>query len=252
MATDSSEFDAIFKNLQSIFVGNQGDDVFTGGYSTDYFNGLGGDDVFVGNGGGDGLDGGSGFNFAVYSTASSGITADLLTPTNNTGAAQSDVYDGTIQGLRGTSDVDFLYGDNNNNQLEGGPGGDTLDGRLGFDYASYAHASGPVRANLGNQTSNLGEAAGDTYISIEGLRGSDYDDTLIGNNGNNFLAGGPGADYLTGNGGLDTADYYFATSTVFANLGNPASNTGEATGDTYFSIEVARQQLRRHAARRRQ
>ena len=163
-----------------------------------------------------------------------------MTPTNNTGAAQSDVYDGTIQGLRGTSNVDFLYGDNNNNQLEGGPGGDTLDGRLGFDYASYAHASGPVRANLGNQTSNLGEAAGDTYISIEGLRGSDYDDTLIGNNGNNFLAGGPGADYLTGNGGLDTADYYFATSTVFANLGNPASNTGEATGDTYFSIENLR------------
>ena len=78
---------------------------------------------------------------------------------------------------------------------------------------------------------------GDTYFSIEHLRGSALDDTLTGNSGNNFLRGGGGADALNGGGGFDTADYSNAPTGVTVDLGNPANNTGEAIGDTYSSIE---------------
>jgi hypothetical protein len=80
----------------------------------------------------------------------------------------------------------------------GGAGADILDGGPGTDRASYATASGSVTANLGDPAQNTGDALGDTYIGIEGLQGTDFADTLIGDSNNNFLIGGPGADVLNG------------------------------------------------------
>ena len=53
---------------------------------------------------------------------------------------------------------------------------------------------------------NTGDAAGDTYVLIEDLLGSNFDDTLGGNGGSNTLTGLNGADTLAGNGGNDTLD----------------------------------------------
>ena len=203
-----------------------------------------------GNGGADYLDGGAGNDFADYFNASGPIVADLADPSQNTGDAAGDIYV-SIESLRGGSGDDILRGDNTtnlfyggSNVLEGGAGADVLDGRGGFDWASYNTATVGVTASLADASVNTGDAAGDSYISIEGLIGSQLDDTLIGDGGDNFLRGQEGADHLVGGAGSDTADYYETNpstlSGVTADLSNSANNTGIAAGDTYDSIENLR------------
>ncbi|MCB1493734.1 MAG: hypothetical protein KDJ77_18360, partial [Rhodobiaceae bacterium] len=107
----------------------------------------------------------------------------------------------TLYGLRGN---DRLFGNFGNDILVGGSGGDTLDGGPGFDIASYADATVGVSALLTAPGFNAGDAAGDTYIDIEGLEGSNFDDFLLGSGGANTIWGLAGNDTLNGNGGTDT------------------------------------------------
>jgi Ca2+-binding RTX toxin-like protein len=78
-----------------------------------------------------------------------------------------------------------------------------LDGGLGFDYARYDLAGSAIVARLDLGAGIAGDAAGDLYASIEGLVGSEYNDTLTGDAGSNVLEGGAGADTLIGGGGRD-------------------------------------------------
>ncbi|MFZ2725664.1 MAG: hypothetical protein WAX77_05405 [Methylococcaceae bacterium] len=139
-----------------------------------------------------------------------------------------------------------LVGGTGNDVLLGGAGADQLQGNTGNDTASYSTATTSIIASLSSPSSNTGDAKGDTYSSIENLTGGAYADTLTGNSGNNTLTGnagndsligGAGADQFIGNGDNDTASYTTATLGVIANLSSPSSNTGDAKGDTYSSIE---------------
>src|SRR6185369_2995826 len=121
--------------------------------------------------------------------------------------------------------------------LIGGAGADSLDGGTGSDTASYATAAASVIASLLSPAGNTGDAAGDSYTSIENLTGSNSSDTLTGDGnantlsglfGNDILIGGAGADSLDGGSGADTASYSTAATGVVANLSTPASNTGDA------------------------
>ena len=142
----------------------------------------------------------AGFDYADYDTA---VTANLANPALNTGEAAGDTYI-SIEGLLGSVFNDVLIGDANNNELRGGTGADVLDGGGGFDFAGYQNAGAGVIASLANPAGNTGDAQGDTYTSIEGLRGSDFNDTLIGDGNDNILEGGLGADILNGGAGNDT------------------------------------------------
>ncbi|MFN3350259.1 choice-of-anchor D domain-containing protein [Pseudorhodoplanes sp.] len=117
---------------------------------------------------------------------------------------------------------------------------EAFNGLGGSDTVSYAGAGAGVIASLLKSTGNTGFAAGDTYLSIENLTGSDFNDRLTGDKGNNVLEGGEGADYLDGGAGIDTASYANASAGVIASLLNPADNTGEANGDFYKLIENLR------------
>ncbi|MEO0546090.1 MAG: tandem-95 repeat protein [Pseudomonadota bacterium] len=135
---------------------------------------------------------------------------------------QSVDGDGTaVVGMRVTSnftaDDDTLIGDAGIDLLFGGDGEDFIEGGTGVDY----------------------------------LSGGDGDDILDGQDGDDTLDGGWGADTLDGGIGDDTVDYSTADSGVVAifsstdasgidgtyTLTGAGGYEGEATGDTYSSIE---------------
>ena len=113
-------------------------------------------------------------------------------------------------------------------------------------------AAAGLQVNLANSAANTGDAAGDTFISIENIRGSGLNDTLVGDGDNNLLRGGPGGDSLDGGAGIDLADYGGSAVGLQVNLANPGANTGEAIGDTYARHRRHPwQRPQRHADRRR-
>jgi Ca2+-binding RTX toxin-like protein len=75
------------------------------------------------------------------------------------------------------------------------------------------------------------------YAGNDTLLGKGGADTLDGRAGNDTLEGGAGADRLIGGPGSDTASYKSAATAVTVSLATPAGNTGEATGDTFDTIE---------------
>ena len=84
--------------------------------------------------------------------------------------------------------------------------------------------------------SNTGEAAGDTYISIEHFVGGNFNDTLIGDSQNNLLRGGLGADRSMEASATDFAEYRQCRAAPMSSvLRNTALNTGEAAGDIYIA-----------------
>lgn len=166
------------------------------------------------------FDGSSGFDLVDYSFSERGVTASLQNQDRNGGGAAGDVFRG-IEGLIGSRFADRIEGNDKRNSLHGGAGADTingmggddvldggagvdvLNGGSGFDMADYSRAHGFVTVNLGDQSRNGGQAAGETLSSIEGVFGSRFADSLIGDNNANALFGGEGADYIYGLGGND-------------------------------------------------
>jgi Ca2+-binding RTX toxin-like protein len=272
-------------------LGNLGNDQIFAGTGNDTLEGGEGNDTLDGGGGGDTLIGGNGFDLASYANATGGLRVSLSDAAVNSGDAAGDTFNG-VEGITGSIYGDDLIGDGNLNQLwgnygedvlwgqggndqlyggwgndwlVGGQGADLLDGGNGFDTARYSYASTGVRASLTNSSVNTGDAAGDTFVGIEALTGSDWGDDLIGDGnfnqlwgdygddvlwgqggndqlfggwGNDWLIGGTGADLNDGGGGFDTVRYSFSLTAVIADLANAAVNTGDAAGDTYVDIEA--------------
>lgn len=122
------------------------------------------------------------------------------------GLAGNDTLTGGVgpDRLAGGAGNDFIYGGAGNDYLYGGTGADLLNGGTETDTASYAYAAAGVTAKLGASSENTGDAAGDSYVDVENLSGSAFDDYLLGNLNNNVIIGGSGNDRLSGWAGNDS------------------------------------------------
>ncbi|MBT3142865.1 hypothetical protein KL867_17480 [Ruegeria litorea] len=257
---------------EDLLTGSSGNNLIEGGRGNDTLRGSAGDDTLEGGIGADVIHGGSGTDTASFTTAGSGVTANLTSGVGTRGNANGDTYHfienflGSTYGdvLTGSADNnlseggrgnDTLRGSAGNDTLEGGIGGDELHGGSGVDLASFETAGSGVTANLTSGVGTRGNANGDTYHFIENFLGSTYgdlltgsadnnlieggrgNDTLRGSAGNDTLEGGIGGDELHGGSGVDLASFATAGSGVTANLTSGHGSRGNANGDTYIAIE---------------
>ena len=274
--------DSLFgTTANDIISGFGGNDSLFGGAGNDILNGGNANDLLRGGKGADTLDGGGGGDTADYGGSASGVQIDLDTGTGTGGDAEGDLLidvehvNGSSSGdvLSGDGDRNLLFGFNGNDELNGrggndvlrgGNGADSLDGGTGTDTADYRDSGSGVTVSLTAGLGFGGTAAGDTLVNIEGVFGSAYSDTLVGDvsanelngfagadvlrggggndtlNGgtqNDTLDGGAGADILIGGTGSDFADYRNSNAGVTIDLTAGTGAGGHAAGDILSTIE---------------
>ena len=140
-----------------------------------------------------------------------------------------DAGDDTLSGGDGTN---VLYGGAGDDTFVGGDGADSFSGGAGQDNLDYSGSGAAVNVNLTTGALSGGDADNDTIIQgIDGVIGSDFDDTLIGfdhegtapaDTFTNELFGGGGDDYIEGRGGDDLLDGGTGDDTI---LGGDGSDT---------------------------
>ena len=251
-------------------------DVIDGGVGADTMIGYQGDDSYYVDNAGDVVVEAAGAGFEqVFASVSYALTDNVenltLTGTqaidgtgnalNNviTGNANNNVISGGAGGdiLSGGAGNDTLIGGSGDDQLSGGAGDDLLiegayagprtndiyDGGDGVDTVDLHNAPAGVTVDLriaGAQ--NTGGDGIDTFIGVENIIGTAFDDVLIGvanvrnefygGAGNDYFDGGAGQDLIDGGSGIDTVSYDSASGPISINLA-----MGGGNGDGLSSIE---------------
>jgi Ca2+-binding RTX toxin-like protein len=186
--------------VNPITSGTEGNDQLASSADNDVIHGLGGNDVITGGGGDDALHG-----------------------------------DGGDDQLSGDTGNDFLYGGDGNDRLwggdgndifAGGNGADVFAGGRGVDTVRYETSASGVRVDLSLNTASGGEAAGDSFSSIETVIGSRFADTLTGDAAANTFVGGAGRDVLDGRDGNDTLDGGEGNDAIVGGNGNDVLRGG--------------------------
>jgi len=150
----------------------------------------------------------------VDGTSGSDVINDTFTDANG------DVIDDSGQIIVGYSGNDRLYGGDGDDTTFGGDGtdklygslgGDHLDGGDGNDFVIYDTSTAGITIDMLNSANSTGEAAGDTYESVEKLQGSSFDDIIFladgiygyGLDGNDTIHDGGARESLIGGNGQD-------------------------------------------------
>ena len=238
----------------AVINGTSGNDRLNGYSGDDTINGLDGSDWLYGGLGNDTLDGGDGWDRIDFRESLSSVVVDLSSGT----ATGQDIGSDTLQNIESVIGSDFddsLTGSNTLGDAwesyTGGLGNDTINGAGGNDSVWYGSSSAAIHLDLSSGIVTGGSGT-DQLLSIEAVIGSNYADTLLGSEGNdwiypdalgdngagtNFKIGG--ADTIDGKGGIDTVKYTntqdddgFMPTGIVADLSqgtviDPAGNTDQ-------------------------
>ena len=221
----------------AVFRGTNDHDNLSGGNGNDTLYGLGGDDTLSGGPGADYLDGGEGWDRAEYTGSDAGVSVNLATGRGSGGDAEGDTLSG-FEDVAGSPHDDTLVGDGRDNWLRGRAGADSLVGGEGRDWLDYWGSNAGVSVNLATGEASGGHAEGDTFSGFREIGGSSHDDTLIGDDHDNWLRGRAGADSLVGGEGWDWLDYRWSDAGVSVNLATGEASGGRAEGDTFSGFEA--------------
>ena len=146
-----------------------------------------------------------------YKQSRSGVTVDLADGlVHDDGFGGRDTINGNVWQVRGSDFLDLIVGSDNGEQFIGRQGDDTIDGRGGHDTLRFDRSCCATILGLGvslyrNWATGLwdGQRFFYTIRNIEEVRGSDEDDFLEGDSGDNRLRGGGGVDTIEGFAGDD-------------------------------------------------
>lgn len=232
----------------------------------DLMRGLGGDDVLEGDDGNDTISGDEGNDFIEGQNGD-----DLL----NGGAGNDSLYGDLQYGdpgddvANGGTGYDYLYGFDGNDTLRGQAGDDYLDGGAGddvldggseaepfsrpewqeWDRIEFNEFGSPVMQSGVDVNFATGVALDpcggtDTLIDIEEVKGTRFNDTLIGGNPLNdalesFIGGG-GKDIIDGGSGFDIVSYSAENGPKSIIVDLAARTVVDTTGDldTVRNVEL--------------
>ncbi|MDF1878942.1 hypothetical protein JHD46_04735, partial [Sulfurimonas sp. SAG-AH-194-C20] len=196
--TNSGTYTDLLKTTE-VVIGTTYNDSFSGGSGADEFYGREGDDSFAGKSGADTLYGEDG----------------------------DDIIDGG-------SDNDELFGGIGDDTLIGGTGDDIIDGGTNAgdrDVADYTSAETKISLDLDNSQVIGDDTGTDTITNVEVILATNYEDTLIGDDGVNVLDGRGANDTIIGQGGDDTLIGYSGGDTINGGLGSDLLIGGSDVND---------------------
>ena len=150
--------------------------------------------------------------------------------------------DDVIDGAEGNDEIhgyggsDTIYGGDGDDVIYAGAGSDTIDGGSGIDTLTFANGARGVSLDLNLGVGLTEDAEGDTYVGIENIIGSKYDDLIIADDnineilagegddivnaldGDDIVYGGDGDDLLEGGGGNDILHGENGNDTIIGDL----------------------------------
>ena len=175
---------------------------------------------------------GYGIERIVFSDGETWTLDDILEHTSYNGTSGAD-------NLTGTGYRDKIYAKGGNDTIAGGAGddliqgeggADSMNGGAGIDVAGYKFAPQGVSVDLAITTAQPGitggHEVGDVLAGFEGLLGSNFGDTLKGDDNSNVLTGLAGNDSLLGRDGFDELFGDDGNDTLFGGLGSDDVNGG--------------------------
>ena len=164
----------IGSKFDDIITGDAGTNTLNGGAGNDTLHGGDGNDILIGGAGADVIEGGVGADTVSYASTHTGVTVNLMTG----GGLNADASQDGVQPIKPAVDR--------------GTDDDLADG-LGSTFVDGSY----------NAVNGVTDATGDTFINIENVLGSTWNDNITGDALVNRLNGGAGNDILNGAGGND-------------------------------------------------